>query len=52
MDYSKMGAPKAHKGVPKHKPKGGERNAQQAGRASKEELLARMKKAAEARKAD
>lgn len=52
MDYSKMGAPKPHKGVPRHKLKGGARNEAQTGRATKEELLARLKKAAEERKHD
>lgn len=52
MDYSKMGGAKPHKGTPRHKPKGGERDTPQKGRASKEELLARMKKAAEERKGD
>ncbi|MGI3165978.1 hypothetical protein [Pseudooceanicola sp. 200-1SW] len=47
MDYSKMGAPKAHKGVPRHKAKDQDRTAAQKGRPSKEELLERMKKAAE-----
>ncbi|KFI29769.1 hypothetical protein [Paenirhodobacter enshiensis] len=55
MDYSKAGTPKIHKDAPRHS----EHNAKgstenpfgDAGPGSKAELLARMKAAAEARKA-
>lgn len=50
MDYSKMGAVKPHKGAPRHKAQDQDRAAGQKGRPSKEELLARMKKAAEQKK--
>ncbi len=52
MDYSKMGAPKLSKNAPKHdeaRAKGAGRS-KTGGRASKEELVARMKAAAEAKK--
>lgn len=52
MDYGKSGAPKPAKGAPRYDrhgaaPKGKDAN---GGKASKAELLARMKAAAQARK--
>ena len=46
MDYSKMGAARPHKGVPRHTEKGKDRAVGQKGRPTKADLLARMKKAA------
>lgn len=54
MDYSKSGNPKAVKGQPKHKvgAKGlGAEKSPTGGRASKEELVAKLKAAASAKKA-
>ncbi len=47
MDYSKMGAARPHKGVPRHTEKGQHRAAGQKGRPSTADVLARMKQAAE-----
>ncbi len=54
MDYGKSGNPKAIKGQPKHKVgvKGlGAEKSPSGGRPSKEELVAKLKAAAEAKKA-
>ena len=54
MDYGKTGAGKPAKNAPRFKPAGDKPEGKDArgGKASKEELLARMKAAAEARKSE
>ncbi|NIZ08359.1 hypothetical protein [Pseudooceanicola sp. HF7] len=53
MDYSKQGGLKVGKNAPRFKgDRSQEKDKQPGGRSSKEELLARMKAAAEAKKAE
>ncbi len=54
MDYAKSGAAKAGKNAPRHKEHNayGTRKVPFGARPSKEELLARMKKAADDKRAD